>query len=254
MILQLEYQPRVHVIEWANEIAAKYPDDNIILTTHSYINADTADWCTQWMPYTKRDHEIGGYLCSLEGKSWPDGTTAPIWNNLIKNNANIKLLLCGHAGTGDGHVLTKLTKNAAGVTVPQVMINAQDLDVSYFQGEALAMLALLRFSADGQKVEIQYYSPYHDGTYHPSNEQMLSLTLDITGEATEQIKYPEEKDDQPEPTPEPEPDPEPNPDEQVQPGEELDSGNLVVVIVIAAAALLIVGGIIAVILAKKKKK
>lgn len=254
MILQLEYQPRVHVIEWANEIAAKYPDDNIILTTHSYINADTADWCTQWMPYTKRDHEIGGYLCSLEGKSWPDGTTAPIWNNLIKNNANIKLLLCGHAGTGDGHVLTKLTKNAAGVTVPQVMINAQDLDVSYFQGEALAMLALLRFSADGQKVEIQYYSPYHDGTYHPSNEQMLSLTLDITGEATEQIKYPEEKDDQPEPTPDPDPDSEPNPGEQEQPGEELDSGNLVVVIVIAAAALLIVGGVIAVILTKKKKK
>ncbi len=184
MILQLEYQPRVHVIEWANEVAAQYPDDNIILTTHSYINTDNSDWCTQWMPFTKEDSEIGGYLCSLEGASWPNGTTKPIWDKLVYQNTNIKLLLCGHAGTSDGHVLTKLTKNAAGVTVPQVMINAQDLDVSYFTSYAMSMLAIMRFSRDGQKVEIQYYSPFHDGTYHPSNEKMLSLTLDITGEAT----------------------------------------------------------------------
>jgi len=39
------------------------------------------------------------------------------------------------------------------------------------------MLGLLRFSADGTKCEIQYYSPYHDATYHPSNLEMLSLSL-----------------------------------------------------------------------------
>lgn len=252
MILQLEYQPRVHVIEWANEIAAKYPNDNIILTTHSYITDDNAAWNTQWMPYTKEDSEIGGYLCSLEGASWPNGTTAPIWNNLVKDRTNIKLLLCGHAGTSDGHVLTKLSKNAAGITVPQVMINAQDLDVSYFDGQALAMLALLRFSADGQKVEIQYYSPYHNGTYHPSNNDMLSLTLDITGEATVQIKYPEQQPTEPEG--DPTDDPTDDPTQSDEPQQPAAKSNTALIVVIAVVVVLLVGAAVAVIVILKKKK
>ncbi|MBE6768495.1 MAG: hypothetical protein E7549_06230, partial [Ruminococcaceae bacterium] len=179
MILQLEYHPRVSVINWANDILAQYPDDNVIVTTHSYINNDTADWCTHWMPYTKSDAEIGGWLGSLmnPAQAWPNGDTSPIWNNLIYNHDNVKMVLSGHAGTADGHVLQTVTKNAAGNDVPQLMLNAQDLDVEYFNGQALSMLGILRFSADGSKCEIQYYSPYHDASYHPSNQEMLSVEL-----------------------------------------------------------------------------
>lgn len=179
MILQMEYHPRASVINWANEILAQYPEDNVIVTTHSYITDDAAKWCTHWMPYTKSDAEMGGWLGSLMStpEKWPNGDTSPIWDKLLYNHDNVKMLLCGHAGTTDGHVLTKWSKNAAGNTVPQVMINAQDLDVSYFAGQAMSMLGLLRFSKDGTKCEIQYYSPWHNGTYHPSRTDMLSLSL-----------------------------------------------------------------------------
>ncbi|MBQ7337910.1 MAG: hypothetical protein IJW40_05580 [Clostridia bacterium] len=248
MILQLEYLPRVHVIEWAAQVLSEYPDDNVILTTHSYITTDNATYTTQWMPYTKEDSEIGGYLGELEGEVWPNGTAKPIWDELIKQNPNIKLLLCGHAGTGDGHVLTKQTKNAAGNTIPQVMINAQDLDVSYFEGQALGMLGLLRFSADGKNVEIQYYSPYHDASYHPSYEEMLHLELAITGESTVAPEYPAkpDEDDPSDSTPE-----DPTPGEPVTDGEKNDD---VLIAIIAVAAVLVAGAVTVVLILLKKKK
>ncbi|MBE6758197.1 MAG: hypothetical protein E7552_06600 [Ruminococcaceae bacterium] len=184
MILQLEYHPRVSVINWANEILAQYPDDNVIVTTHAYIGGDNGRYSTHWMPYTKSDAVMGGYIGQLMtsgSTKWPGGSEEPIWTHLIAKNDNVKMLLCGHDGTSDGHVLTRWDKNEAGNVVPQVMMNAQDLEnpngFLYFEGQALSMLGLLRFSADGTKCEIQYYSPYHDATYHPSNLEMLSLSL-----------------------------------------------------------------------------
>ena len=104
MILQLEYHPRVHVINWANEIARMYPDDNIILTTHGYIGGDSAAYSTHWMTYTKEDVNKGGYIGSLldPPQEWHysgiDGMSdksseEPIWTHLIYNNTNIKMLL-----------------------------------------------------------------------------------------------------------------------------------------------------------------
>ena len=180
MVLQLEYHPRVSAIRWACDILEQYPDDNVIFITHAYIGEDNGRYSGHWMPYTKSDAEIGGYIGELMpngAAAWPGGTEQPIWTEILYKHDNVKLLLCGHDGTTDGHVLTRLDENEAGNTVPQVMINAQDLDVSYFEGEALAMLGLLRFSADGTKVDIQYYSAYHDASYHPSNQEMRSLTL-----------------------------------------------------------------------------
>ena len=180
MVLQVEYHPRVSVINWACDILEQYPDDNVIFTTHAYIGADNGRYSTHWMPYTKSDAQIGGYIGELMpngATAWPGGSEQPIWTEILYKHNNVKLLLCGHDGTTDGHVLTRWDENVAGNVVPQVMINAQDLDVSYFEGQALAMLGILRFSADGSKCEIQYYSAYHDSSYHPSNQHMRSLTL-----------------------------------------------------------------------------
>jgi hypothetical protein len=160
------------------------------------------------------------------------------------------MLLCGHAGTSDGHVLTKISKNKAGVEVPQIMINAQDLDVSYFQGEAMSMLALLRFSADGRHMEIQYYSPYHDGTYHPSAPEMLSLTLDITGEME---KTPDKVDE--EKTDDEKTDDEKTDDEKIDtPAEQPADKSFTLLIVCIVAAVLLVGGALAIAVVMRKKK
>lgn len=57
------------------------------------------------------------------------------------------------------------------------MINAQDLedlDSGYFTGKALGMLSILRFSKDGTKVDVQYFSPqYGNRSFSP---------IDLNGE------------------------------------------------------------------------
>lgn len=192
MILQIEYHPRVSVINWANEIAQMYPDDNIILTTHGYIGGDNAAYSGHWMTYTKEDATHGGYIGSLMDTEWHfngnsilnDGqgdktTEQPIWTHLMYNNPNIKMLLCGHASTTDGHVLARWDENTAGELVPQIMINGQDVDETYFKDHGMGMIGILRFSADGSKMDIQYYSPYHEASYHPSNQNMRSHTLPL---------------------------------------------------------------------------
>ena len=261
MILQIEYHPRVHVIEWADSILKQYPDDNVILTTHGYIGNDNADYCTHWMPYTKQDAEIGGYIGELMPTPtvWPGGSELPVWERLIYPNDNVKLLLCGHASTGDGHVLTRWDKNAAGNTVPQVMINAQDVDVTYFADEAMGMLGILRFSADGSKCEIQYYSPYHGSSYHPSNQEMRSLTLavdatDVGGETTdpEQGGSGDTTDD-PTKDPDKEPDKEPDGDTTDAPSTEPAEDSSILPWIIGGVAVVAVAAVAVIVLKKKKK-
>ena len=128
------------------------------------------------------------------------------------------------------------------------MINAQDLEVSYFDGQALGMLGLLSFSADGKNVEIQYYSPYHDASYHPSYEEMLHLELAITGESTVAPEYPAkpDEDDPSDSTPE-----DPTPGEPVTDGEKNDD---VLIAIIAVAAVLVAGAVTVVLILLKKKK
>ena len=63
------------------------------------------------------------------------------------------------------------------------MINAQDVDTDYFDDYMMGMIGILRFSADGSKCEIQYYSPYHEASFHPSNQEMRSIELALNEKA-----------------------------------------------------------------------
>ncbi|MBO5898879.1 MAG: hypothetical protein J6R04_07700, partial [Clostridia bacterium] len=260
MILQIEYHPRVCVIEWADSILKQYPDDNVILTTHGYIGNDNAAYCTHWMTYTKEDANNGGYIGSLltppvewhypalDGQN-DQSNEKPIWDKLIYPNANVKMLLCGHASTTDGHVLTRWDKNAAGNIVPQTMINGQDVDETYFPNHAMGMLGILRFSADGTKCEIQYYSPYHGSSYHPSNQEMRSLTLAVNGaEQGGDVTDPEQPEDPTDPETPADPDTPGDPDTPDTPDES--GSNAVLWIVIAVLAVVVIA-LVAVLLIKK---
>jgi uncharacterized protein HemX len=70
--------------------------------------------------------------------------------------------------------------------------------------------------------------------------------LDITGEATEQIQYPKQEENQPPEELEPEP-PTAEPEEKTQPTTGLIVG-------VAVGVVLVIGGATAFILTKKKKK
>ncbi len=165
MILQLEYQPRVSVMEWAQSILEQYPEDNVIITTHSYLNGNGNYSDNRYMTYTSKDNEIGGSI---------GNGTENMWREYLDTYTNVKLILCGHAHNGTGAVIERIeTYEDGSGTVPALMINAQDLDygegTAYYTDQPLGMLGILRFSADGKNVALQYYSPTADKSFSPED-------------------------------------------------------------------------------------
>jgi len=175
MVLQLEFAPRQHVIAWANELLAAYADHNVIVVTHGYLDGN-GNYCNCWQTFLEKDEEEGGYM---------GGSTEVLWENMISNNDNVKMVLCGHNRNAEGSVDMRQDVNDAGHAIPQIMINAQALDVgdhispTYFSGKPMGMLGILRFSADGTKAALQYYSPIHDGSYHTESNR-ITLDLSVT--------------------------------------------------------------------------
>lgn len=86
MVLNLELWPRQGAIDWAKTVVASHPDYNVIVATHSYLDADGSIGTSN-----------GGY-----------GATSPkyLFDNLIKVYPNIKIVLSGHVGGAASRVDT----------------------------------------------------------------------------------------------------------------------------------------------------
>lgn len=77
LVLSLELYPRQAALDWAKGVLAKYPNHNVIILTHHYMNADGA-----------------------VGTSKEYGATAPseIERQLVNAYPNVKMVLSGHTG------------------------------------------------------------------------------------------------------------------------------------------------------------
>ena len=185
MIVQLEYHPRTGAINWANDIIKAHPLDNVILTTHGYING-WGQYIGETMNYIQSNEN--GYIDSTN-KIWP----------LLKSNDNIKMILNGHSVNGSGAIVEKTETTDGGNTVPVFMINAQDTDAgegykngdAYYNDKPLGMLSIFRFSKDGSKVAIQYYSPSEGKSFSPADPWGLrnsnSIEKSLTAEKSNNI-------------------------------------------------------------------
>lgn len=91
MILTLELWSRSGVVTWAANVVASHPDHNVIIQTHSYLNADGSISTSN-----------GGY-----------GATSPmyLYNNLVSLYPNIKMVLSGHVGTSASRTDTGVNGN-----------------------------------------------------------------------------------------------------------------------------------------------
>ena len=79
LVLTLELWPRTEVIDWARSVVAAHPNANVIVQTHSYLEANGSI-----------SQSNGGY-----------GSNSPqyLYDHLIKVYPNIKMVLSGHVGT-----------------------------------------------------------------------------------------------------------------------------------------------------------
>ena len=89
MVLSLELWPRTEIVNWAKAVVESHPKYNIIIATHSYLNANGSILTNN-----------GGY-----------GANSPqyVYDNLISQYSNIKFVFCGH--TGNALVVPKMCEN-----------------------------------------------------------------------------------------------------------------------------------------------
>lgn len=144
LVVVLDHEPTEHMLAWANDLITRYPNHNVIVTTHGYLDYD------------------GSYL-----EAEPDGD---IWKNLVSRHANIVMVLCGHV---DGDSITVNTDTGVnGNKVVQILIDPQALD--YKLGPT-GMIAMFYLSEDGSEAAVRYYSPVQQKFYKDVNQFTLTL-------------------------------------------------------------------------------
>ncbi|MBQ9784494.1 MAG: hypothetical protein IJW29_03235 [Clostridia bacterium] len=147
MILCLDFGTKDPAIEWAASVIEAHPEYKVIITTHSYMEADGSLL------------ESGEAYCPSQ--SYYDVTNndgEELWAKLIKNHENIFMVLCGHMSTDE--VVISQVQGDHGNTVTQILIDPQAMDRNYAGG--YGMVAMMYFSENGRDVAIEYYSTAKD--------------------------------------------------------------------------------------------
>lgn len=152
MIVALEFAPRKETFAWANEVIASHPECNVIVTTHGYIDGES------------------NYITSSSGH----GVTGQnIWDKLIKNHANIFMVLCGHETNDNdpGSMDFRQDVGDNGNTVYQYMVNSQDIDVQL----GVTPLLMMRFSDGGNTIDFNYFSVNTGAAFKHANQFRITL-------------------------------------------------------------------------------
>ena len=132
LVLSLEPLPRDEVVTWAQGIIDAYPERRVILATHIYLS-----------PKGERmgDREYG----TLQGNCAND-----LFEKLIKPNANVFVVLCGHLC----YEAMRCDKNDAGKPVYQVLSDYQSAPNG---GDG--WLRLMEFRPEEKRIVLRTYSP-----------------------------------------------------------------------------------------------
>jgi len=142
LLLVLEYYPRDAALEWAEGVIAQYPNDPVILTTHSLMYLDS----------TRVDE------CDTNDMSASNGNNGDaLWKKFISQHENIFLALSGHISNKPYSKRTDAGMN--GRLVMQTLQDWQD-----YPNGGDGWLRIYTFHPDANRVDVETYSPYRDST------------------------------------------------------------------------------------------
>ena len=143
LVLTLELWPRAKVVDWASSVVKAHPRHNVIIVTHSYLEADG-----------KISMSNGGY-----------GSNSPqyVFDHLVKLHPNIRVVLSGHTGTA---------------TVREDVGDHGNKIISYLQafhdGETNPM-RLLEIDLKRNTMKSWIYSPYTETNYPEYDSMIIGL-------------------------------------------------------------------------------
>lgn len=172
--LNADTNPVTAALTWAQTVISSYPNRQVILTTHDYL--DPLDDHNRYAPSPG----------STSNDRSPKGQA--IWNALLNNTSTALMTLNGHT-----HIESQqLDTNAKGVKVAQMLSDYQSAT-----NGGNGYLRKIIFDLDNSQIHIKTYSPYL-GTYAtgPSSQfdytaNFQSSSIQITGVIqTEPTKIP----------------------------------------------------------------
>jgi 3',5'-cyclic AMP phosphodiesterase CpdA len=162
LIVSLEFGPRDAVLAWADRVLKANPSANAIMLTHAYLYSDG----TRFDHLTRTDQAFNPHTYGVEALAGGVNDGEEIWQKLIVNNPNVRLVLCGHV-----HAESHLTSaRDAGPPVHQILADYQD-DGQGGDG----YLRIMTFQPNGA-INVSSYSPYLK-QYHTDPENLFTLSL-----------------------------------------------------------------------------
>ncbi|MDR7234298.1 PKD domain-containing protein [Agrococcus sp. BE272] len=105
LLLNLEWEAPGYALDWAERVLDAHPDRTVIMATHSFLTVAGARMATAQRP--------GGT------------PTAELWEEFVRTNCQIRLVVAGHAHQGDLGEAHRTDANACGEPVHQILSNYQ---------------------------------------------------------------------------------------------------------------------------------
>ncbi len=151
-VIALDLEPSDEVLAWAKGVADANADRRVIVTTHTFM----------------------GGSGTLNTSTMTSGNAgAGIWEKFVSKCPNVILVLSGHEDPVDITRVQLVGDN--GNTVWSIVVDESTLN---FNGNRqVGTLALMKFSADGSTVQINFYSPSEGKLYKSINQ--FEIELDI---------------------------------------------------------------------------
>src|SRR4051812_12575552 len=140
LVLTLEFYPRDATIEWADVVLAQYPNDPVIVVTHSFMYIDN----------TRVD------VCDTNDMNPANGNNGnALWQKFIARHENIFLVVSGHISRKAQSQRTDPGMN--GRLVMQTLQDWQD-----YPNGGDGWLRVYTFHPANNSVDVRTYSPYRD--------------------------------------------------------------------------------------------
>ncbi|MDP4228472.1 MAG: metallophosphoesterase, partial [Bacteroidota bacterium] len=144
LVLTLEFCPRQEPVLWASKIISKYPNYNVIVMTHYFLN--------------------GKGSIGKDNAGYGNLSPQAIYDQLIKQYANVRLVLCGHLGSSDHFE----SAGAHGNHIYQILQDYQGKD------NGGGYLRILEVDPDRGTLSAKMYSPYYRNTKNDSSQFSFS--------------------------------------------------------------------------------
>lgn len=179
LVITSEFAPSDAAVQWAKDLCLsdKYKDHIVIYMTHSYMTCHgrckNALIKKEKYPLTQKEGNNSG---------------VQLWEKLVSQVPNIRLVLCGHHGHGpekkdgkridrnDWNVGWRVDENIHGNKVHQMMFNVQTLGGGWEGNGGDCWLRILEFMPDGRTVKVSTYSPLFG--ISPSTRHLAHRTAD----------------------------------------------------------------------------